>query len=244
MHHFGDGLVRTPSNFGTLGESPTHPQLLDWLAYEFVSGGWSLKSLHRQIMTSATYQLSSSFDEQSFKVDGDNRMLWRMSPRRMDVEAWRDSLLSVTGELDPAMGGPSLPEFTNNHRRTLYAKVSRNGDVFGSDRFLRRFDFPLMRATVAQRSSSVVPQQFLFLLNSSFMVQRAKSLVARLDSAGESDEQRIKHAYNLLFNRSPEPLELQIGLEYVGAGNDQDQLSSWDRYAQVLLSSNEFMYVR
>ncbi|WP_372721032.1 DUF1553 domain-containing protein [Novipirellula sp.] len=244
MHHFGAGLVRTPSNFGTLGESPTHPELLDWMASEFVAGGWSLKSLHRQIMNSATYQLSSTFDEQSFKADGDNRFLWRMSPRRMDVEAWRDSLLAVTGELDTSLGGPSLPNVTENKRRTLFAKVSRNGDVFESDRFLRRFDFPLMRATVAQRPSSIVPQQYLFLMNSRFMVERAKSLVALLATASESDAARIEHAYDLLYCRSPEPMELQLGLQFLSSPEDANPLSRWDRYAQVLLSSNEFMFVR
>jgi hypothetical protein len=244
MHHFGAGLVRTPSNFGTLGERPTHPELLDWLASEFVAGGWSLKSLHRRIMTSATYQSSSRFDERAFEIDGDNRMLWRMSPRRLDVEAWRDSLLSVCRELDTALGGPPLPDPTDNHRRTLYAKVSRSGDVFASDQFLRRFDFPLMRATVAQRPNSIVPQQFLFLLNSDFMIERAKSLVDRLHAVGNSDQQRIVRAYELLFNRSPEPLELNIGLAFVAGTGGEGKLSPWVRYAQVLLSSNEFMYVR
>jgi hypothetical protein len=254
MHHFGAGLVRTPSNFGTLGEQPTHPQLLDWLADEFVSSGWSLKSLHRLIMTSATYQLGSDFDENSFQADGDNRLLWRVSPRRMDVEAWRDSLLAVTGELDPSLGGPPLVDITKNKRRTLYAKVSRNGDAFPSDAFLRRFDFPMMRATVAQRPQSIVPQQYLFLLNSSFMVQRAQSLVDRLQGAAESNEERIKTAYQLLYNRSPGPSELQIGMEFVEGDQanddgvdseaDSQRLSSWTRYAQVLLSSNEFMFVR
>jgi len=173
QHHFGAGLVRTPSNFGTLGESPTHPELLDWLACEFVAQGWSLKSLHRLIMTSATYQLSGNYLAESFQADGDNLYLWRMTPRRMEVEAWRDSLLAVTGELDPSLGGPSHPNITETSRRTLYAKVGRNGDAFGSDAFLRLFDFPLMRATVEQRPNSIVPQQFLFLINSSFMVERA-----------------------------------------------------------------------
>ncbi|GAA4459560.1 DUF1553 domain-containing protein [Novipirellula rosea] len=244
MHHFGAGLVRTPSNFGTLGEPPTHPELLDCMASEFISGGWSLKSLHRQIMTSASYQLSSTFDEQAFKADGDNRLLWRMSPRRMDVEAWRDSLLAVTGELDTSLGGPSIADVTQNKRRTLYAKVSRNGDVFESDRFLRRFDFPLMRATVAQRPSSIVPQQYLFLMNSRFMVERAKSLVSLLATENESDVARIEHAYDLLYCRSPEPMELQLGLQFLSSPEDANPLSRWDRYAQVLLSSNEFMFVR
>jgi hypothetical protein len=244
MHHFGDGLVRTPSNFGTLGQRPTHPQLLDWLAAEFVAKGWSLKALHRLIMTSATYQMSSQFDQHAMGVDGDNRLLWRMSPRRMDVEAWRDALLAVTGELDTSAGGPSHDNITSSNRRTLYAKVSRNGDVFASDRFLRRFDFPLMRATVAQRPHSIVPQQYLFLLNSQFMVDRAQALVARLHAAQQSDDQRISMAYELLYNRKPDENELQIGLAFLNQTPNEHKLSNWDRYAQTLLSANEFMYVR
>ncbi len=244
MHHFGDGLVRTPSNFGSLGEVPTHPLLLDWLTSEFLAGGWSLKSLHRLIMTSATYQMSSQHDDNADRVDGDNRLLWRMSPRRMDVEAWRDSLLAVTGELDPAPVAASLDNITSSNRRTLYAKVSRNGDVFASDRFLRRFDFPLMRATVAKRPNSIVPQQYLFLLNSPFMVDRAKSLAARLHQAEATDEKRIQMAYQLLYNRNPESAEMEIGLDFVRLAVDQGGLSAWDRYAQTLLSANEFMYVR
>ncbi|MEZ6032067.1 MAG: DUF1553 domain-containing protein [Planctomycetaceae bacterium] len=244
QHHFGAGLVRTPGNFGTLGERPTHPELLDWLTSEFIARGWSLKSLHRLMMTSATYQLGSDYEEHSFKSDGDNRLLWRINPRRMDVEAWRDSLLSVTGELDTALGGPSLQDISNTKRRTLYAKVGRNGDAFESDVFLRLFDFPSMRSTVEQRPSSIVPQQFLFLMNSQFMVDRAKAFVARLYQMSNSDEERIRHAYALLYSRSPEPTELEIGLNFVSSASDGSELSGWDRYAQVLLSSNEFMFVR
>lgn len=244
MHHFGAGLVRTPSNFGTLGERPTHPELLDWLTSEFIDRGWSLKSLHKLIMTSTTYQLSSAFDEQAFKSDSDNRWLWRMSPRRMDVETWRDSLLAVTGDLDASLNGTSFHDVTESKRRTLYAKVSRNGDVFESDGFLRRFDFPLMRATVEQRTSSIVPQQFLFLMNSDFMVQRAKSLVKRVQSISDSDETRIQKAYELLYSRVPETVEHQMGLEFLMSTKNSHELSSWDRFAQVLLSSNEFMYIR
>ena len=99
-HHFGRALVRSPSNFGTLGEEPTHPKLLDWLAATLVEQGWSIKNLHRLIMNSATYQQSSRISKTGFGTDGDNRLIWRMNPRRVDVEAWRDSLLTVTGEID------------------------------------------------------------------------------------------------------------------------------------------------
>ncbi len=245
MHHFGEGLVRTPSNFGTLGQRPTHPQLLDWLAADFMQNGWSFKRLHRQIITSATYQLSSTYYEDSFKRDADNRLLWRMNPRRMDVEAWRDSLLAVTGELDCRTGGPSLASILTSPRRTLYAKVSRNGDVFESDEFLRRFDFPLMRATVAQRPKSIVPQQFLFLLNSPFMVARSKSLVARLRSEAATDEGKINRVYQLLYSRQPDETELQIGLDFLRPGaSAKSSLSAAEQYAQALLSSNEVMFVR
>ena len=251
MHHFGDGIVRTPSNFGSLGEKPTHPQLLDWLTSEFVDTGWSLKRLHRMIMTSVTYQQSSEYNAAAFQRDGDNRFLWRFTPRRMDVEVWRDSLLAVTGELDSTRGGPSRTDITKNRRRTIYAKVSRNGDVFESDLFLRRFDFPLMRATVAKRPKSIVPQQYLFLLNSTFMVDRAKSLVSRLerettaDSAAQLPKRQISRAYQLLYGRLPVDEELQLGLSFVRqVGTENGELSPWQQYAQTLLSSNEFMFVR
>jgi hypothetical protein len=243
-HHFGEGLVRTPSNFGMLGEKPTHPELLDWLASEFMSQGWSLKRLHRMIMNCETYQLASDYDEMSFKADGENRHLWRMSPRRMDVEAWRDSLLAVTGELDPSLGGPSLDDIIESKRRSLYAKVSRNGDVFQSDRFLRLFDFPLMRATVEQRPSSVVPQQYLFLMNSRFIMDRAKAMVQRLHRISHSDPDRIHHAYEILFSRPPDAGEEEIGLNFLSDVRDGGLLSNWERYAQVLLGANEFMFVR
>ncbi len=244
QHHFGTGLVRTASNFGALGEPPSHPELLDWMTSRFIAEGWSLKSLHRLIVTSATYQLSGNFDEGAHQLDGDNRYLWRMSPRRMEVEAWRDSLLSVTGELDLSLGGPPYPNIIETKRRTLYAKVGRNGDAFESDGFLRLFDFPLMRATVEQRPNSIVPQQFLFLMNSSFMVERAKSLVSMLHQQSDSDEERIKRAYELIYSRSPNVNELELGLQFVRIAMKGTELSAWDRYAQALLSSNEFMFVR
>lgn len=257
LHHFGEGIVRTPDNFGVLGERPSHPDLLDWLSSEFVATNWSIKQLHRLIMTSKTYQLSSQFAEESFVADGDNRLLWRMTPRRMDVEAWRDSLLAVTGELDTTADGPPIDNIMASNRRTLYARVSRNGDVFASDEFLRRFDFPAMRATVAKRPRSVVPQQFLFLMNSPLMLDRAKALVARLEAMGETDEQRICHAYQLLFSRSPSEEEVYIGMEFLAATQDHEsspqrapsanrtlEITQWQQYAQTLLSSNEFMFVR
>ena len=163
----------------------------------------------------------------------------------MDVEAWRDSLLDVTGELDRTRGGPPLADITRNRRRTLYAKVSRNGDVFASDEFLRRFDFPLMRATVAKRPNSIVPQQFLFLLNSEFMVERAEALGGRLTSdAVTIERKRSKERTSCctVARRTRPSCRSASSLSPESARDEG--LSAWDQYAQVLLSSNEFMYVR
>jgi hypothetical protein len=153
----------------------------------------------------------------------------------------------VTGELDPALGGPSIENIQISTRRTLYAKVSRNGDQFASDQFLRLFDFPLMRATVEKRPNSIVPQQFLFAMNSSFMVERAKVLAGQLQNESDDHTSRVQSAYQRLFVRDPTSNELQLALEYlrqpVGESSAGD-LSRWTQYAQVLLSSNEFMYIR
>lgn len=247
MHHFGRAIVRTPSNFGTLGRKPTHPALLDWLASQLIESGWSIKQLHRTIMLSAAYQMSSQFDAAAFGKDGDNELIWRMNPRRLDVEAWRDSVLAATGELDRALGGPASDNILASRRRTLYTRVSRNGDRFQSDLFLRLFDFPMPRATIPKRTTSVVPQQFLFMMNSQFMVDRAKALSARLAGEADNDDERIQRAYRLLFGRPPTDEERQIATEYLTAtpdAADKPPLSRWQQYAQVLLSSNEFMYIQ
>ena len=216
QHHFGKALVRSPSNFGTLGQKPTHPELLDWLASEFIESGWSIKSFHRLIMTSATWQQSSQHSDDAFNKDGDNRLLWRMNPRRMDAESWRDSQLFVTGELDTTIGGPPIENITSSGRRTMYAMVSRNGDRFASDGFLRLFDFPQMRATVDKRPSTIVPQQYLFMMNSPFMVDRAKALVARISVGNPTSEgEKISNAYRLLYGRAATSNELAIGLQFL-----------------------------
>ena len=243
MHHFGKALVRSPGNFGVSGELPSHPDLLDWLASEFVASGWSFKWLHRTILTSAAWQQSSQRVDAAWQTDADNRLLWRMNPRRMDVEAWRDSLLAVTGELDLALGGPPFDDPEKSRRRTLYARVSRNGDQIAADWFLRRFDFPLMRATVVKRPVSVVPQQFLFLMNSSFMVDRASVLAKELTDI-DQPEDWIRGLYLKLYSRLPTKAEEQIALEYLAATDSSDALLPAVQYAQVLLCSNEFMFVR
>jgi len=239
--HFGQALVRTPSNFGTLGEKPSHPKLLDWLANDFMKRGWSLKSLHRRIMLSATWRMSSSHDQSKFAQDGDNRLLWRMNPRKLDVEAWRDTLLAASGELDLALGGAPTTNIMGSPRRTIYSKISRSGDRFSSDAFLRLFDFPAPQSTSAQRAVSTVPQQYLFMMNSPFMLQRAAALAKDL-AVLPGDEERIQAAYERLYSRPADSREMEVGLAFLGSA--EESRGKWPQYAQVLLSAHEFMQIQ
>ena len=242
QHHFGRGIVGTPSNFGKLGEPPTHPQLLDHLAAKFIASGWSIKAIHREIMLSSTYQLSTEENAGNFQIDADNRYLWRMNRRRLDIEAWRDALLDVAGRLDRSIGGPSTNlADANNVRRTVYAKISRHE----LDSLLRLFDFPDANITSEKRTETTVPQQQLFVLNSPFMATQAKAFAARLfREAPTDDEARIRLAFQLAYGRSPEDVEIDLGKAYVSnAADPQNKLSLWESYSQVLLGSNEFMYL-
>lgn len=245
QHHFGKGLVRTPDNFGTLGEPPTHQALLDWLAHLLMEDGWSLKRLHREIVLSATYRLSSRFNEHNFKVDGDNKWLWRMSPRRLDVEAWRDALLTVTGEIDLQLAGPSVDDVLTASRRTLYAPVRRD-PRFANDKFLRLFDFPNPWLSNSQRTVTTIPLQQLFMLNGEFVTARARALAARLANLSD-DHIRIERAFDLLFARPATKEEVTLALEFLSQSRSDaapENLSLWEQYAQVLLCTNEFLYVR
>ena len=239
--HFGKALVLSPSNFGSLGEKPTHPKLLDWLAGKFMADGWSIKALHRRIMLSATWQMSSAHDDVKFAQDGDNRLIWRMNPRKLDVENWRDSLLFASGELDDTIGGAPTTNILNSPRRTIYSKISRSGDRFASDAFLRLFDFPAPQSTSAQRSESIVPQQYLFMMNSPFMVKRAEALAKELRKVVDHED-RIQAAYERLFNRPVEPPELKAGLAFLGS--PEESPAKWSQYSQVLLSSHEFLQIQ
>jgi len=234
--HFGSGLVRTPGNFGKLGEPPTHPELLDWLAARFVADGWSLKKLHKLMMTSRTYQQATTPPEATRKLDPDNRLWGRMDRRRLEAEAVRDSLLAVAGRLDPAPGGPSTRDF-NSPRRTLYQMTIR------SDRssFGPLFDAADSTAMVDRRVVSTVAPQALFLLNHPFAIDQARALAARLRALPGDDGDRIARAYLLLYGRPPTVEEVAIGRELLG--RDAPGERAWQAYAQVLICANEFLYV-
>ena len=242
-HHFGRGLVSTPSNFGRMGERPSHPQLLEFLASRLVTNRWSLKSLHREIMSSAVYQLSSDSVEENTAVDSDNHLLWRANRRRLDVEALRDSLLFVSGNLDTRLGGPSSELDLENTRRGLYGTVSR----FQLNQLLTLFDFPAPGISSAWRNVTHVPLQKLFFLNSDLMMQQRKVLYDRVSNdAPGSDAAMVQRAYQLLFGRPAAESEVRLGLDFLKDGRaskSAGEAPPGEQYLQVLLSCSEFLFV-
>jgi hypothetical protein len=214
QYHFGHGLSRTASDFGKLGEQPSHPELLDWLARRFVAEGWSFKKLHRMILTSATYRQSSgstgSTTSDARKIDPENRLLWHGPMRRLDAEQIRDSILAVTGELQPDAGGPATDAF--KARRSIYTKVLRNN----RDPLLDVFDAPQHFSSTSQRDTTTTPVQSLLLINSQYMLQRAQAMAGRLQKSGaKNDGELIATAYKLAFSRAPTTTELDAAQKFL-----------------------------
>lgn len=242
--HFGRGLVETASDFGTRGDPPSHPQLLDWLAADFVKHGWSLKRLHKQIVTSSTYrQTSLTSDlparrtESGESVDTDNRLLWRMNRRRLEFEALRDSLLAVSGGLERSKrGGPPVEDF-DVARRSLYLLIDRH-DLSST---LATFDFPSPDISISRRSATTVPPQALFLMNSEFASRMAGRLADQVMDAGHdgSARDRIEWLYRRILSRDPDNVELTLCEKNVGLRSED----GFRDLAHALLMSNEFMFV-
>ncbi|MEW4490464.1 PSD1 and planctomycete cytochrome C domain-containing protein [Thalassoglobus sp. JC818] len=231
--YFGAPLVSTPSNFGHLGTSPSHPQLLDDLAVRFMENGWSLKWLHNEIVSSNAYQRSSDLNDNEMAADEANINLWRMNRRRMTVEQWRDAVLSATGQLESSIGGPSMePDSLEELRRTVYSVRSR----FELNPLLAMFDFPDPNAHSARRVETTTPLQKLFVLNSPFMVAQADKFQQRIHNSAETEEEQIDLAYQILFHRTPEPDERDLAKKFLAAAD-------WTQFAQVLLASNEFLII-
>ena len=257
--HFGEGLVRTPDNFGLRGEAPTHPELLDWLAREFLESGWDLKHLHRLILNSATWQQSSRTRTDdgspvpSLATDPDNRWLARFPRQRLEAEMVRDALLAVSGRLDLTTGG-TLVDWKNDEyvptdtvsaesaRRSVYLPIVRDRvyDVF------TLFDFANPSVGTAKRTPTVVSHQALFFLNSPLVKSSASALATRLLAETGDDEQRLRSAYQRCYNRDPLPAEKARGLQFLeqnqGAGGPEGRLQAWSAYAQILMAANEFLY--
>ena len=237
---FGRSIVGTPSNYGKLGEAPTHPELLDDLAARFVDeGAWSLKWLVREMATSATYRQSSAITEEGRAIDPSNALIGRMNRKRLPVEGWRDAILAASGRLEAAVGGPSIdPSDPDARRRTVYSRVSR----LDLHPMLARFDFPDPNAHSGGRNRTTTPLQKLFLLNSTFSVRQAEALADRLDREADDDREAIALAYRLLFGRPPADEELRLGLEFLRSAGP-DSSGSRAAYAQALLASNEFYMI-
>jgi hypothetical protein len=236
QHHFGEGLVRTPNNYGKLGQPPTHPELLDYLALEFERNGWSIKAMHRAIMLSATYQQSSVPQTVTLKADPDNLLFGRVSRQRLDAEGLRDSLLAVTDSLDLSLHGPAIRDF-NTTRRTLYVMTIR------SDRANYRslFDAADPTAIIDKRIDSTVAPQALFMLNHPFALDRTRALAGRAMKTVGDNRAKIGWLYQRLYARPPREREIAIGLEMLQTGGGNEL--AWERYCQVLLCANEFVYV-
>jgi len=255
QYHFGQGLAATASDFGRLGEPPSHPELLDWLASEFVERGWQLKPLHRLILLSATYRQASKRSTHDLavarRIDPGNRLLWKRTVQRIDAEEIRDAMLATSGELEPVIGGPSVP--ITAPRRTIDCRVVRNLP----DALLAAFDAPDGNSTTPRRIATTTATQALLLINGNWPLARAQAFAARLERlepASADDRGRVVLACRLAFGRPPEPDELAAAVAFLdrqahlaGATAKRSQTTAEQNaladLCHVLLNSNEFLYV-
>ncbi len=266
QHHFGEGIVATSDNFGHLGARPTHPELLDWLASEFVQTGWKIKALHRLIVLSSVYRQSSAPRPEGNAVDPGNQLLWRMRLRRLESECVRDAVLTVSGKLDRTLGGPPVPiepqpdgmvvvpadklaKPTDAWRRSLYLFARRNYNVT----LLNVFDQPVMATNCTRRIHSAVPLQSLTLLNDAFILEQARYFADRVAAAGAGQDKQIEAAFRMAFARPPTQAEItssnaflkKLRERYAGEKVEPAQVErqALTRLCQMLLCANEFLYV-
>jgi hypothetical protein len=266
-HHFGQGLAGSVDNFGKTGDLPTHPELLDFLAKQFIASGWSVKAMHRLIVLSSAYQMSSQSSKTALKLDAQNKWLHHMPARRLEAESIRDSILAVAGTLDRQLYGPSVVPHVSpyqdgrgkpksgpldgNRRRSVYIQVRRN---FLTPLFLA-FDYPLPISTIGRRSPSTVPSQALMMMNNEFVTLQAREWAGRILSMEAIPQKRVERMYVEAFARPPEPWELTETLKFVssqaqryygsgGAESPVADLQAWSDLGHVLLNSAEFVYVR
>ena len=265
QHHFGTGIVATPDNFGKMGATPVNPELLDWLAVDFMEHGWSAKRLHKMIMLSTAYRQSSRQGTESWvakakEVDPDNRLLWRMNLRRLEAEAVRDSMIAVTGKLDETVGGPSVVmamqpsglEVVSEKdspggqwRRSIYLTARRTYPL----NFLSVFDYPVIDTSCTRRTPSATPLQSLTMMNDTFIIDSAARMAERVRQLGGT----IETAYLIAFQRKPSVEEIRMAEEYLRKQNaiyataneppDKAATHAFATLMQMLLSSNEFLYV-
>ena len=264
QHHFGRGIVGTPSNFGVRGEEPTHPELLDYLAAVFVENGWSVKALHRQIVLSKTYQMASTFDARNAARDEGNKWYWRFNRRRLDAEAIRDALLAVSGTLERTPSGahpfPPITQWSwTQHNPFKDVYPSRHRSVYLMTQrlqkhpFLALFDGPDTNMTTEKRTTSTVPLQALFWMNSPMMRETSEAFARRLLSGAPETAGRIRLAFELAYARPPCADEVTRGRDYlygyqnelrrIGASPSQAEIEALTSYVRVVLSANEFVHI-
>jgi hypothetical protein len=263
--HFGEGLVRSTDNFGHLGDRPSHPELLDWLAVRFVESGWSIKAMHRLIMLSSTYQMSTSYDERAASADPENRLHWRHNRHRLEAEALRDGILAVSGRLDLRMGGTLYPGGNRAYvigypnttydkydfdRRSVYLPVMRS-DVYA---VFQAFDFADPSTASGERAATTVAPQALFLMNGKIVQEQTHHLAAGLLADTKLDEAgRICEIYERAYSRPPTDREKARALDFVRHCEEalatekidatERRLRSWQSLCRVILAANEFIYV-
>lgn len=253
--HFGEGLVRTPSNFGKMGDRPTHPELLDWLATELMANNWSVKHMHRLMMNSSAYQMASDDSDENRKIDPENKLLWRMPRRRLEGEAIRDSILALAGTLDKTVGGPAvLPYidpalFQASSKRTWHGKAvddpstnRRSLYVFSKRSIplplLEVFDKPDTITSCARRNRSTIAPQALILMNNEFVQLQAKAFAERLTREASTAEARVVRGYELAFGRSPSERETKRAVEFINGAP-----TGLTDFCHALFNVNEFVYV-
>jgi hypothetical protein len=249
-HHFGEGIVKSTDDFGAMGRPPSHPELLDWLATEFVGRGWSMKEMHRLIVTSSTYRMSSVPAGEAERVDPENALLHRMNVRRLEAEAVRDALLSLSGGLDYAMYGPAVPvhltafmdgrgrpgysgPLDGDGRRSVYLAVRRN---FLNPMFLA-FDTPTPFTSMGRRNTSNVPAQALILLNDPMVIQQARRWATHVQATPDLDDRgRLALLFRSAFGRPPSEEEARACLEFA-------RRSGWADLCHVLINMKEFIFI-
>jgi hypothetical protein len=252
--HFGEGIVRTPNNWGKTGEAPSHPELLDYLASRFMEGGWSIKAIHRLILLSSTYQMTSKPSPAARDLDPGNRLFSRFARTRMSVEQIRDTLLALDSSLDMTMGGSLFPTDKGKReridadelkRRTIYIPV-RRGNI---PSLFSTFDFGDATTVSDGRARTNVAPQALFLMNSKFVIDRSRGFAKRLlADSGLSDTERIRVAYLRALSRQPENNEIDSSLSYIATlqqrlGGDDSKTAAWSSFCHVLIAANEFLYL-
>jgi len=263
-YHFGRGIVETTSDFGVRGMPPTHPELLDYLATYFIDSGWSIKAMHRLIMGSQTYQISDSDVAVNMNIDPENKFLWRANRRRLDAESLRDTILLLSGNLDPSQGGrhpmphhltyfyrqhEPFNEFYESNRRTVYTMQQR----FEKNAYLDLFDGPDGNIQLAERKSSITALQALFLMNSKFLHEQADTLAERVIATNETFEERLRYTYKLILSRVPNADEIRRAKNFMLNAQSNLNISedegahlvqrAWGSYLRAMLASNEFIYI-